>query len=382
MKRLAVVTTHPIQYYAPLFRLLTERGKIKCKVFYTWEREATAYDVDFGRVIEWDIPLLDGYEYEFISNQGDLRRNFFGVRNPDLINKIEHWEPDAVLVFGWNYYSHLKVLRHFKNKIPVFFRGDSTLLNEKPGIKVFARRMFLRWIYSHVNTAFYVGKHNKDYFIAHGLHNNQLVFAPHAIDNDRFADPGGQYAREAMHWRKELGIKESDIVLLFAAKFQELKCAGLLIKAFLSCNESALHLVLAGNGEQEEYLKQLSANHPNIHFLPFQNQSRMPVLYKLGDIFCLPSHSETWGLAINEAMACGKAVIASDRCGCASDLVQNGKNGFIFEHNNEFDLAEKIRYFLSHSKDIERMGAASLEIIRDWSFQSIVAAIESTTQTH
>ena len=380
MKRLAVVTTHPIQYYAPLFRLLSSRGKIICKVFYTWERQATAYDVDFGRVIEWDIPLLDGYEHEFVSNQGNMRRDFWGVKNPELVKKIEGWNADAVLVIGWNYYSHLKVLRHFKNKIPVFFRGDSTLLDEKPGLKTYARRIFLRWIYSHVTTAFYVGIHNKAYFLAHGLNNNQLVFTPHAIDNHRFAGRNELYKHAALKWRNELGIKENDIILLFAGKFQAKKNPELLIKAFLLCNDQSLHLVLAGNGAQEGQLKQLSASHQRIHFLPFQNQSHMPVLYNLGDIFCLPSQGpgETWGLAINEAMACGKAVIVSNRCGCAFDLVQDGKNGFIFKYNNIDDLSQKIQYCLNNKEDIEKMGFESLRIIQDWSFESIVTAIEGT----
>ena len=379
MKRLAVVTTHPIQYYAPLFRLLAARGNISCKVFYTWEREATAYDIDFKRVIEWDIPLLDGYEHEFISNQGILRRDFRGVKNPDLIKKIEAWNADAVLVIGWNYYSHLNVLRYFKKRIPVFFRGDSTLLDEKPGIKTFARRIFLRWIYSHINTAFYVGTHSKSYFLAHGLRNNQLVFTPHAVDNERFANTNGLYAQEAFKLRHELGIKESDVVLLFAGKFQAKKCPELLIKVFLTFNDPSLQLVLVGNGEQEEYLKQLAGDHPRIHFRPFQNQSSMPVLYRVGDIFCLPSQGpgETWGLAINEAMACGRAVIVSDRCGCATDLIQNGKNGFIFKYNNIADLTKKIQYFLDHKEDIGKMGRAGLQIIQNWSFNSIVTAIEA-----
>lgn len=383
MKKLAVVTTHPIQYYAPLFRLLTERGKIACKVFYTWEVEATKFDVDFGRVIEWDIPLTDGYEHEFVSNRGSMRRDFRGLKNPELIQKIEAWKADAVLVIGWNYYSHLKVLRHFKNKIPVFFRGDSTLLDETPGVKTLARRIFLRWIYSHVNTAFYVGTHSKAYFRAHGLRDNQLVYTPHAIDNERFADKTGQYAEEARKWRKELGIKETDTVLLFAGKLQTKKNPELLVKAFLTINNPALHLVLAGNGEQEKYLKQLAQGHSRIHFVPFQNQSRMPVVYKLGDVFCLTSQGpgETWGLAVNEAMACGKAVIVSDRCGCATDLVKNGNNGFIFEYNNIIDLTEKIQYFLNHRDDIGKMGQTGLDIIQNWSFLSIVTAIEATLLT-
>jgi hypothetical protein len=67
MKRLAIVSTHPIQYYAPVFRLLTENGKVQIKVFYTWEESSQKkHDPGFGKTIEWDIPLLDGYCYEFL----------------------------------------------------------------------------------------------------------------------------------------------------------------------------------------------------------------------------------------------------------------------------------------------------------------------------
>ena len=70
MKRLAIVTTHPIQYNAPLFKLIQERGNIQIKVFYTWGKTAlkNKFDPGFGKYISWDIPLLDGYEYSFEKN--------------------------------------------------------------------------------------------------------------------------------------------------------------------------------------------------------------------------------------------------------------------------------------------------------------------------
>ena len=62
-KKIAIVTSHPIQYYAPLFRLLAK--KVELKVFYTWGKEALVkFDPGFGKKVEWDIPLLDGYEYQ------------------------------------------------------------------------------------------------------------------------------------------------------------------------------------------------------------------------------------------------------------------------------------------------------------------------------
>ena len=118
--RLAIVTTHPIQYYAPVFKLLAD--KIDVKVFYTWGSEAMEkFDPGFGKAISWDIPLLDGYSYEWVKNTAPNpgSHHFKGIINPNLINQIKFWQADAILVYGWAYDSHLKVIRHFKNKLPI-----------------------------------------------------------------------------------------------------------------------------------------------------------------------------------------------------------------------------------------------------------------------
>ena len=168
--RLAIVTTHPIQYYAPLFRLLTKEPGMELKIFYTWSQtqKGPKYDTDFGKMIEWDIPLLDGYSYEFVENVAADPgvHHFRGIDNPALNNKITEWGPDFLLVIGWNFKSHLSCMRYFKGKIPVLFRGDSTLLDEKPGLKKILRRIFLKWIYRHADYALYVGKNNHDYFLS------------------------------------------------------------------------------------------------------------------------------------------------------------------------------------------------------------------------
>jgi len=190
-KRLAIITTHPIQYNAPLFELLTQRGVIEVKVFYTWGKAVLSnkFDPGFGKVINWDIDLLKGYAYTFLQNISNNpgSSHYNGINNPTIVNEIEDWQADAVLVYGWNFKSHLKCMRYFKGKLPVYFRGDSTMLNKKKTVKSLFRRIFLKWVYSYVDNAFYVGQSNFDYFKKHGLKKNELIFAPHAIDNARFA---------------------------------------------------------------------------------------------------------------------------------------------------------------------------------------------------
>ena len=170
MKKLAIITTHPIQYNAPLFALLKKRMNVHPKIFYTWGEDVLKekFDPGFGRSIKWDIPLLNGYEYTFVKNvaKSPGSHHFLGIDNPDLIKEIIAWDADAILVFGWAFKSHLRAMRHFKGKIPVLFRGDSTILDQFGRLKHFARTTLLRWVYRHIDTALYVGEANKLYFLA------------------------------------------------------------------------------------------------------------------------------------------------------------------------------------------------------------------------
>src|ERR1700752_1695452 len=121
MKKLAIVSTHPVQYNAPLFRLLAERNKIQLKVFYTWSQSESGsiFDPGFGIEKKWDIPLLDGYEHCFVPNTAadPGSHHFTGIKNPGLVNDIKEYQPDAILVYGWNFHSHLKVMRYFKGRV-------------------------------------------------------------------------------------------------------------------------------------------------------------------------------------------------------------------------------------------------------------------------
>lgn len=380
MKRLAIISTHPIQYNAPLFRLLAHRGNIDIKVFYTWGETVlkNKYDPGFGKTIEWDIPLLEGYPYEFVENVSKNKgsHHFSGIDNPGLIGKLVEWKPDALLVFGWAFKSHLKIIRHFKGKIPVLFRGDSVSLDAK-GFRKLLRKFWLRWVYRHVDVALYVGALNKAYFKENGLKDSQLVFAPHAVDNDRFEIAVENSAGEIAAWKGKLFVGDSKVVFLYAGKLDKNKNVSTLLRAFTAIKSHEAHLLIAGNGNEEAELKQMAGDNPRVHFLDFQNQSRMPILYGMCDVFVLPSHSETWGLSLNEAMACGKAVVCSSGCGAAPDLVKPGVNGFVFDAKNHLQLVQILNDFGDDKKKTAEMGMKSREMIKGNSFETICEAIES-----
>lgn len=364
---------------------MAENNSMEIKVFYTWgQAKDKVLDKDFGIERKWDISLLDGYNYQFVQNISKQpgSHHYKGIINPTLINDIEQWQANAILIFGWNFHSHLKALRYFKGKIPIIFRGDSTLLDEPKGfsLKKIVRRIFLTWVYKHIDYALYVGKANKAYYKAHGLKDEQLIFAPHAIDNERFATITQEHENFIQQTKQRFQIVDTDITFIFCGKFQPKKNPLLLLNTFKQIPQQNIHLIFVGNGELENEMKAIAINDTRIHFLPFQNQSFMPAIYRLGNVYCLPSSGpgETWGLAVNEAMACSSAVLVSNKCGCAEDLVQNNINGFIFKSNDANDLTEKINLLASNKTQLQQMGKNSSSIIQEWSFENIVEVILKT----
>ena len=384
MKKLAIITSHPIQYNAPLFRLIAQRKKIELKVFYTWGQAAAGnvYDPDFKKSFTWDIPLLEGYDYELIDNVSSKPGafHFKGIINKNLVNLIDKYKPDALLIYGWSFQSHLKVMRYYKGRIPIFFRGDSTLLDEQPGwnFKKVMRRFSLKWVYQYIDKALYTGEANKIYFLKHGVTPEQLLYAPHAVDNDRFEDTDETYSLKAKQWRTDLGIPSDAFVFLFAGKLEAKKNPFLLLDAFVQLNEPEAYLLFVGNGELEQQLKEKAKHNKKVLFLDFQNQQIMPVVYRLGNVFVLPSQGpgETWGLSVNEAMACGLPVLVSNKCGCALDLVKD--NGFVFESNNPNELFEKMQELATDRKNALIKGTKSRQIIRQFHYSKIADVIENS----
>ncbi|MES2650193.1 MAG: glycosyltransferase family 4 protein [Bacteroidota bacterium] len=377
MKKLAIITTHPIQYYAPVFKLLAKQ--VELKVFYSGgEQLVNQFDRGFKKQIIWDISLLDGYNYEFLTNTAKHpgSHHFKGIINPNGIGQINAFHPDRILIYGWSYHSHYKLIRHYKGRIPLFFRGDSTLLDSSSSVKSLLKTIFLKFLYKHIDAAFYVGQANKAYFKAYGLKENQLIFAPHAIDNSRFSE---NREIEALSIREKMNIPINDILILFAGKLEPKKNPQMLLNAFAELNLPHTHLLFVGNGILEQELKDITLDFnmtDKVYFLDFQNQTKMPGIYQSCDIFCLPSKGpgETWGLAINEAMASAKAILVSDKVGCAIDLV-NSENGAIFNSNNIEDLKQKLIALSTKKTTLKMMGKNASNHIQDWSFDNQVTAI-------
>ena len=353
-RRLAIIVSHPVQYYVPLYKLLNKREDIDLHVFFTWHcGSAPVLDPGFGKYVKWDIPLTDGFSHSLVPNTS--RRpgtdRFFGLINQSLFNEVVAWRPDVVYVTGWAWWSHLVAIVRLANRgTSVLFRGDSHLM-DKPqrGLPWLLKYQLLKWIYKHPALFLYTGQANKRYYEAFGVGDSRLVYCPHSIDVNHFSVNSAQLEAKAADWRRNLRIPKSARVALFAGKFEPKKRPIELMRAFLNAAIPDTYLILVGSGELEQEIVKLAENHEDVfRILPFQNQSLMPVVYRLGDLFVLPSgYGETWGLAVNEALACGRPVLASDRVGCAEDVV-TASCGRVFNHHELLQLELQLKDLLTN----------------------------------
>ena len=380
LQRLAIVTTHPIQYYAPWFRYLAQVAGLDLKVFYLWDGGAEArHDAGFGQSVRWDVPLLEGYAHEFVPNESrqPAADHFSGLRNRTLRNRLAEFSPGAALLLGYNYPSFLRLIFDrwpWPPPFPLLFRGDSHRLFPRPeSLRERLRHSTIAAIYRRFAACLYVGQANRDYFLAHGVPAERLFFSPHAVDNARFAAEPELTARAASAWRLALGVPPDRVVVMFAGKFEDKKRPLDLLQAFQQLGKDHYAaLVFVGAGRLEESMRSRAAGTPHVYFAPFQNQSQMPRTYAAADLVVLPSYGsgETWGLAINEALCVGRPVIVSDHVGCAKDLVTPGRNGLVFPAGNIAALSAALREALSDRERLAHWGEAGREIVHAYDYSN------------
>jgi len=353
-RRLAVIVSHPIQYFVPLYQRLAQRDDIELKVFFTWHAgEQAVHDRGFAQDVAWDIPLTAGYAHEPVPNVAadPGTHHFLGLRNPALVDRVADWRPDVTIVHGWAWLSHLQALRALRGRgSRVLFRGDSHLLGEaRASLRWQAKRTMLTRIFAWPDGFLVTGAANRAYYEAFAVPAERLYPCPHSIDVARFAEPTAALDAEAARWRQELGIAPDRTVVLYAGKFEPNKRPIELARAVLGIERCDTMALLVGAGELQCEVDALAAAYPErVRVLPFQNQSRMPIVYRIGDLFVLPSTEtwETWGIAVNEALACGRPVLVSDRVGCAADVV-DPSCGRVFPWDNLTALQQALREMIS-----------------------------------
>jgi glycosyltransferase involved in cell wall biosynthesis len=377
IKKLAILCTHPIQYFSPWFRFLAEGqegygisdigyGKrpisniqysishpaegFEFEVFYAHKQSAKGQaEAGFGVEFDWDVPLLEGYPHRFLKNVSQRPGTdwFGGCDCPEIGEILVKEGFTHVLLIGW----HKKVFWQAfwaakKAGIPVFCRGDSQLELAQGTLKRAVKFVAYRFLLPRFDAHLFVGRRNFEYLKHYGVKDARLFFSPHFVDNQWWSSR----AKAADEIKMKMKIKKEGTVFLFAGKFIRKKRVMDLLEAAAGVPEA--RVVLVGDGPLKEQLK-ARAEKPDltgrVEFVGFKNQMELPAYLAEADCLVLPSDgTETWGLIVNEAMACGKPAIVSEACGCTPDLMAKGETGYSFPMGDTRALAGRLREFVKH----------------------------------
>ncbi len=377
--RIAYLVTHPIQYQAPLLRLISAQSDIDLTVFFQSDMSLNAYsDTGFGHAVKWDVPLVEGYKCEFLP--GIWRHGTVTAQRPinwGFISRLTSARFDALWVHGYaRWVNWIAILCAKARGLAVLVRDEATLFSaERSLLRRKAKRAFFSVLSSVADGFLAIGSANRDYYLAHGVPSQRVFSMPYCVDNEFFAKRAQEAGGLVNQLRSDLQIEAGQPVILYASKFEPRKRPRDLLLAYekvmaRSDHELRPQLLFLGDGELRTSLEVEARKRGlgAVKFLGFRNQSELPKFYALCDVFVLPSTSEPWGLVVNEVMATGKPVVVSDQVGCARDLVHSGTNGFIFPAGNVDALATSLLHVLGSRDEAARMGRASREIMANWSF--------------
>ena len=384
--KLAFLLTHPIQYFSPVFRELAKQPEIDLTVLYC-SRHGLESRVDekFGVEFAWDIPLLEGYKSKFLKSipRGDSLRGALNLFNLGIVRELRVERYEAIVVHGYTYPTHwlaFSVARLCGTK--TFLRGDAHVLQQRTLLKRILKQLILRPLFKALDGFLTVGRLNRQYYQRFGVSEHKMFLAPHCVDNDFFAKGAEEGASNREKILSGLNLEPDLMIFSFVGKLYPRKAPFDLLAAFEKLKLERGALLFVGDGESRGALQDYVATRrvSNVRFTGFVNQSELPKYYGITDVLVMPSLTELWGLVVNEAMACDCAVVVSDACQCAPDLVHEGENGRSFPAGDVGALAEVLHELADDPERVRAMGRMSREIIKDWSPEICAQRIAQAVQ--
>lgn len=345
-RRLAVLATHPVQYFVPVFRGLAAIPGWQSRVFVGCLHgvEASSYDPDFGVSFAWDCDLSSGYQRNVLTGwplaalsgwRGVLAGGWAAFR-------LLLWRPDAVLIYAYSpsFISTASLLLALA-RVPILLRADtSDEAYSRSAIKSWLRDQLLRAYYRRCTWILPIGAESYRHFSRLGVPAARLKTVPYAVD--QAVIPPMTKPEPPRQGRLRLG---------FVGKFTPVKDPLIIARALAHLSQEErdrLSFAAAGEGPLLFPCQQaLEPLLPRVEFSGFVNQSEIAGFYQRIDLLLLPSvQGEVWGLVVNEALSQGVRVVVSDRVSCRHDLVLTTEQGWVFPAGQSRALARSLRLAL------------------------------------
>ena len=350
--KLAIVATHPIQHFCPLYRELASRSEFDLEVIFASRQGTEPYfDSGFNRVISWERPLLDGFESHFL-------------RTPHQVwSHLNRIAPTAVQVYG---YAH-PIARHALlwaklSRRRVLMVTDSELLRPRRVAVRAAKRAILPLLFRAVDRFLTCGDANENYYRNYGVPSERLIRCPFPRDERYYEQLAAHAPQHRAALRAKLGIPPEAAVLLSVGKLTASKSHAHICEAMAKLPADLrrrVRLVLAGDGPERPALQESGAI-----LRGFVNLEELPHYYMAADLYVHPSAIDAHPLAISEAIYFGLPIIASSRVGSVgpTDDAQPGRNACVYEWGDIEGLSRTLAAILRDPASLTRASVESFRI--------------------
>jgi glycosyltransferase involved in cell wall biosynthesis len=258
---------------------------------------------------------------------------------------------------------------------------SSTNEGDKP--RRWYKERIKRLLVARCDAANVYGTKSRDYLIKLGMKKEKIFIEGNVTDNNYYREETAKYKENKDELLKDLGLPQHNFI--YVGRFSPEKNLMFLLESFnelQSSFENNWGLLLVGNGPQRELIENTIAGKKIERvFLPgYKQREEIPLFLALSDVFVLPSVSETWGLAVNEAMAAGMPILVSNKCGCYPDIVRDGINGYSFDPYDRGTLITTMRKMVENGDNLQEMAKASISIIKEYSPERAAQTIFKTIE--
>ena len=373
MTRLAILVSHPIQYFAPWHREAAKLPSFDLRVFFfsRWGISG-AVDPGFGKPLIWDVPLLEGYEHEFLPMKEELSEMDFGrIDNPSVAEALDRFNPDVVNVYGYAQRTNWRAARWAKSRRkPLLIYSDSNIRLQSLFRRILKYPVVGRF-YRYVDGAIYIGERNRAYHAFYGLPPDRLFQGSLPVDTERLLTSAGDREITRRNVRERHGIPMDAFVVLFVGKLLPRKRPIDLVLAMdiLRHRHPKLCLLFVGDGPLRQEVEALckSRGATNVVFSGFINQSEIASYYAASDAIALLSAAEPFGIVLSEAAVFGLPMLVSDIVGAigAGDVARPGESALVHRCGDVQQLAANLESLMVNPDLYHRLAAASAEVARN-----------------
>lgn len=360
-----IIVTHPFQFDGPFYQYANKDKNNQLEVLFTdQKRISDIYDPELKSGIDWGIDLFPGNSWPVlpVKKWRQQLRKKMGSNHYDLIivNGYSSWP----LIFA--------VYLAKRLRIPVALRLDTVPFNNKSVFKrLYKLSLFsiLTKVYSHY---FAIGSLTKQYLLSLGIKKENISFFSYVVDNNYFKTKSDLSSDKIESVKSNFNLPKDYKIILSVAKFNTRESPWDLLKSFSKIGEHQnLCLILVGDGDERKALEEYAKKYPdkNIIFTGYIPYPELPIYYGISDLFVHTSSNEPGGVSVQEALATGLPVITSNMVGSAVDLIEVGKNGFIYTVGDIDKLSEYIQFVLGNMPK-DKVKTVNEQILQKWNYES------------